>query len=58
MRSSSGSMVSSKAFESFTPLLSVTCTVNVVMPFAVGVPVRLPAASSVRPAGSPLADHW
>jgi len=35
------------------PLESVTVTPNVKMPAVVGVPVTVPAAVRVRPAGSP-----
>ena len=36
----------------FTPMLSVTCAVNDLLPAEVGVPLRTPALLKVIPAGS------
>ena len=39
------------SFVAVRPFASATCTVKVLLPVAVGVPVRAPEALRVRPAG-------
>src|SRR6266700_1254414 len=51
-----GCAVSVSIFVCIRLFASVTCTVNVDEPAAVGVPLRLPPPESVRPAGSVPAE--
>jgi hypothetical protein len=44
-RSCAGFTTSKSAFEALCPALSPTCTVNVKLPFVVGVPLRTPVVS-------------